>query len=786
MFSHTIVSIAPAMALALTLTAASDTNSRFQLVASPEAPTAARTTSTSHITATVVDVNGSPIEGAVVVTSAGGEGTSDQNGIAQVVVDGVPSNRHAHVTAIATIDGVNHIGSVPTTLHHRSESDHVSDAGTITLNAEGECNPAWIPTFGRGNADKRIRKLIVFDDGLGDGPAIYAGGSFTVVDDIELNSVARWNGNHWEPVGGGTNDSVFDMMVHDDGSGPKLYVAGNFTMAGGVEANRVAMWDGEQWHPIGLGVDKSVMAMTAFDDGLGDGPALYIGGFFNYSGETYTSHLARWDGEEWSAVGEIGSDTRKYIWAMKVFDDGAGDGPALFIGGQFDEINGEPANNVARWNGVEWSTLGPGLEIPGDTHDFVSVYSFGSFDDGSGDGPALYVGGNFQNAGETVVNGVARWNGKTGTWSALDNGVGTTGRAVAALTVHDDGSGIGPALYAAGIIDSVNGVPVNNIARWDGQQWSPVGGGLTEDVNPQVFSLLSYDDGTSDGPTLYAGGWYSHAEDVEVDGYAAWNGESWSGIGNGIDFRVRAFTVFDDGSGNGPALYVGGWFTIAGGSIVNHVAKWDGVSWSALGSGLNNWVNTMTVFDDGFGDGPALYVGGLFSTAGDVVANRIAKWNGASWSALDSGLNSSVNAMTVFDDGSGDGPALYVGGGFTTAGGAEANRIAKWDGASWSALGSGLGSTVNTMTAFDDGSGDGSSLYVGGSFSTAGGAEANRIAKWDGTNWSSLGSGIDGPVWAFGVFDSGSGGGPSLYVGGLFSTADDVAASNVAAWDGTS
>ena len=62
------------------------------------------------------------------------------------------------------------------------------------------------------------------------------------------------------------------------------------------------------------------------------------------------------------------------------------------------------------------------------------------------------------------------------------------------------------------------------------------------------------------------------------------------------------------------------------------------------------------------------------------------------WSALGSGMNNSVRALTVFDDGSG--LALYAGGTFTVAGGVDSARIAKWDGAQWSPLGWGLNGSV--------------------------------------------------------------------------------------------
>src|SRR5262249_19672618 len=151
---------------------------------------------------------------------------------------------------------------------------------------------------------------------------------------------------------------------------------------------------------------------------------------------------------------------------------------------------------------------------------------------------------------------------------------------------------------------------------------------------------------------------------------------------------------------------------------------------SALGSGMNDLVYALTVYDDG--SGPALYAGGRFTTAGGVPANFIAKWDGTSWSALGSGIGGtfpSVPAPAVYDDGGG--PALVAGGAFTTAGGVPANRIANWDGTSWSALGSGMNDLVLALTVYDDGGGP--ALYDGGAFATAGEVGVNFIAKWDGT-----------------------------------------------------
>jgi hypothetical protein len=91
-------------------------------------------------------------------------------------------------------------------------------------------------------------------------------------------------------------------------------------------------------------------------------------------------------------------------------------------------------------------------------------------------------------------------------------------------------------------------------------------------------------------------------------------------------------------------------------------------------------------------------------------------------------MNLTVRSLTVFDDGGG--PALYAGGQFTTAGGLAANRIAKWDGSSWGALGSGMsGGAVLALTAFDDGTGL-AALHAGGSFGSAIDSSDSYLAKW--------------------------------------------------------
>ncbi|HVX27028.1 MAG TPA: T9SS type A sorting domain-containing protein [Parafilimonas sp.] len=183
-------------------------------------------------------------------------------------------------------------------------------------------------------------------------------------------------------------------------------------------------------------------------------------------------------------------------------------------------------------------------------------------------------------------------------------------------------------------------------------------------------------------------------------------------------------------------------------------------SWSSVGGGLNKWALCLTAFNN------QLYVGGGFTTAGGSVANYIAAWNGLQWSSLGSGMNSQVEVIGVFNNN------IYAGGSFTTAGGVSVSSIAKWDGANWAALGKGIHGGVYAITEYNG------YLYVGGTFDSAGTIAANNIAKWDGSNWSSVGNGLNSYVNTLSVIDG------LLYVGGGFSKAGGITAKSIAKWDG--
>jgi hypothetical protein len=411
-----------------------------------------------------------------------------------------------------------------------------------------------------------------YDDGSG--PALFAGGQFDGASGIHANNIALWRSSAWQPLGSrhGLNVAATAMAVFDDGTGPALYVGGSFTTAGAHSANYIARWDGVDWSPLGSGLSgpiffsTMVSALCVFDDGTGK--ALYAGGSFSGAGGLPVTGIAKWDGTSWSSLGSgLASSTfYAYVNGMAVYDDGTG--AALYVGGSFDSAGGQPASHIAKWNGSTWAPVGGGL-IGWPTIEPMCVH-----DDGSG--PALYVGGVGATVGGTPLHGLARWNGSS--WS--DVGGGLAGGDVYGLAVYDDGSG--PSLFAAGAFTSAGGTPANCVAKWNGAQWSAIGGGMSAQVFPKVRALAVIDDGSA--PILCAAGHFVTAGGVTVNSVAKWNGVQWSpmngGLTGGDDFvfgeTVRALCVFGGGPDGNANLYAAGVFTAAGGQASLDLAEWAG------------------------------------------------------------------------------------------------------------------------------------------------------------------------------------------------------------------
>lgn len=279
-------------------------------------------------------------------------------------------------------------------------------------------------------------------------------------------------------------------------------------------------------------------------------------------------------------------------------------------------------------------------------------------------------------------------------WNAI--GSGTNGKVNAVIVFNGQ-------LIAAGQFSS----PATNIARWTGSAWQPLGSGLNGAVNGlTIFN----------GNLIAVGAFSTGGNNV-----ASWNGTAWSPLGLGTNDTVFAVTVYSN------TLRIGGKFTTAGGINCNRVSFWNGSQWGTMGTpnGVNNTVYALTVFNSD------LIIGGQFTSAGSLTTcNRIVRYNtNGTYTAMGSGIdNNQVLSLSVFNN------QVYVGGNYTSIGGVTVNNLARWTGANWNTVASGTNGPVRTLVTA------GTNLIVGGSFTNIG----NSIARWNGSAFSTLGSGITG------------------------------------------
>lgn len=612
-------------------------------------------------------------------------------------------------------------------------------------------------------------------------PQLVVGGRFGIAGAVRALNIARWNGVAWqavgEGIGGGADPAVQAVATWDaDGDGPLgpvLVVAGRFSTAGGTAAGNIAVWDGAEWRPLGGGLDGDVYGLSTYDaDGPGPrAPALIAGGDFSTSSGMTVNHVSLWDGETWRAIGQGTNGTVFALTSWDPDDDGPAP-PRIVAAGYFDSVDGFPASNIAAWDGMSWSPMGGGLNN--------IVRGLVAWDsDGSGPLKSrLVAGGAFSLPGEVATRHVAQWDGMT--WQAMGPGLSLP---VGALSTWDpDGPGSMDAqLLAAG---GYPGSAFGRVDRWDGAGWRTAGSSFAGSVN--AMTSWDADDAGPLPPEIAVGGRFDRLGGLAAKHVALWNGRAWRLVESGLDRTVLALTTWDP-DGSGPVaeqLVAGGLFSTAGGGAAASIAGWTDSGWHSFGDGFDAAVNAVISFDPDE-DGPQLPIL-VAASAGHVSA-----WGGDTWVSQGPLVSGAVHALAVWDPDQ-DGPLakqLVAAGGFVYSSGAQLNRVARLDSGSWLPIGGGIGGgAVYALLVWDsDGSGPlQDMLVVGGRFTTAGGAAANNIALWDGAAWESLDAGTDNSVNALSVWDpDGSGGeGAQLVAGGTFSSAGSAPANHIARWDG--
>ena len=189
-------------------------------------------------------------------------------------------------------------------------------------------------------------------------------------------------------------------------------------------------WDSRFWMP-----ELSVVVRTTID---ASDRLILAGNKLGMFGPNQIS-LGRWDGRRW----EILATNAGTLNVMVTFTND------LVIGGRFTGVDGVPAANIARFNGVDWQPFGAGL--PG------AVFALAA------DASSLIAGGDFASATNSTLTNIARWSGQQ--WQNIGGGV--PGR-VLSVAVATNGE-----LFAAS--DGISNQVPASVWRWDGQQWMQIG-----------------------------------------------------------------------------------------------------------------------------------------------------------------------------------------------------------------------------------------------------------------------------------------------------------------------
>lgn len=320
---------------------------------------------------------------------------------------------------------------------------------------------------------------------------------------------------------------------------------------------------------------------------------------------------------------------------------------------------------------------------------------------------------------------VAMWDG-AGAWQTL--GFSTSG-SVFALTAWDGKLVVGGSFTTISRFNGTSTVTVNasNIAQWDGTTlaWTPLSSGTSGPVRAFLPNPVT--------GNLAVGGGFQTAGGVSVGFLADWDGFEWWDVGGGTNAPVLALGDWYD-SNSTPHLVVGGAFTsvsIVSGiptAIGRGIAIWNGSSWSALGSGITNNINDSVSVSCLARLGSNIVAGGNFfnDISGTPSTKFIARWNGSQWTAMGSGLNSSVHALYSLGNGS-----LLAGGTFSASGTTSVNGVARWNGSAWQSLAGGVVGVnfdVTEITKLPSGE-----FVFGGEFGIAGGASAKNLARWSDT-----------------------------------------------------
>lgn len=518
------------------------------------------------------------------------------------------------------------------------------------------------------------------------------------------------------------NGPVQSIVVH----GSKLYAGGFFTLLGGQNRFHIGAMDVgtglvTSWNPSVLGTAVNALAVS--------GSTVYFGGEFTSVGGAGRTRLAAADAQT-GTLQPWAPAANATVRAM------AFDGSGVVAAGDFTSVAATARNNVAQ---LDLTTGAPTAFAPNVDNAVKAIQVMGS---------TVVIGGSFSHVGSTARAGLATLAVSGGALSSWDPGL-APGNIVRTLAVAGD------TLFAAGSLTSAGGQSRDGLAAFrpataDVLPWSPTVFG-SNPLSPGTVHVIATGVGRLIvGGDLVSIGGKGHVCLAALDAVTG-RPKSWDA---GADNLVTSLLI------SGDRLVVGGGFTSIGGQLRNSLASLDTATAlaNAWNPNLNGEVDAIRQ------RGATYYVAGLFARAGGVLHRGIAAIDSASGttSAWNPAANNGVSCIEL------SGNTILAGGTFTSIGGQSRRSLAALD------LTTGLATPWNPNP---DGEvrtlaiGDGV-VYAGGRFSTLGGQSRKMLGAVDATTGLATSFAPDlGTVTSLTRVNTMMLRGSTLLVGGVFTTA---------------
>jgi len=332
-------------------------------------------------------------------------------------------------------------------------------------------------------------------------------------------------------------------------------------------------------------------ALNIKDMEVFQGELIFAGGWDTVNNIT-PEGLIKWDGTKFDSVSSKISNATLSL---------SGKNDQLLIGGVFSDVQGTFTSDLILWDGVNFSTVGSS------SHGFLfSVFS--GVDHVLNNDGTCYFTGNFLGVSPAPgAREIVMYDPATG-WSDMDGGLNPGGFSFGALEIYN-GNLIAGGLFCCGV---GNATDAYHIARWDGNEWSALRGGLDYNVDAMVTDTMNN--------FLYVAGSFTTADGLNTGGMARWDGYNWSDVGGNFDGFVqdRGLCMYRN------ELFAGGGALVPGAKLWENIMRWDGEQWLSVNGGVNQPVGYFEVFQD------TLWVAGGFDTVGigtqDLETFRLAKW----------------------------------------------------------------------------------------------------------------------------------------------------------------